>query len=101
MLDEQLKCDINSRDYLLKIGTDHPKIKKIIDLQLPSLSSIIASYQRINRAFHGHKEAGDNRWLNGSIFYNNSILRRTRPNLPKGKSGSSKEVLKQSQFGLK
>ena len=61
MLDEQLNCDINSRDYLLKIGADHPKIKKITDLQLPSLSSIIASYQRINRAFHGCKEVGDNR----------------------------------------
>ena len=99
MLDENLNCDINSRDYLLKMGAEHPKIKKIIDVQLPSLSSFIASYQRTNRAFYGCKEAGDNRWLNGSIFYNQTILRRTGPNIKKTRS--SKEMLKPAQFGLK
>ena len=38
MLDEQLKCDIKSRDKLLKLGAEHPRINKIIDSELPCLS---------------------------------------------------------------
>ena len=79
MLDERLNCNIETRDNLLKLGAEHPKITKIIDLKLPGISSFIASYQRTNRAFHGCKEAGDNRWLNGPVFYNSTILRNTGP----------------------
>ena len=45
MLDEQLNCDINSRDKLLKLGTEHPRINKRIDSEFPSLSSFFKSYK--------------------------------------------------------
>ena len=51
VLDEQLKCDINSRDKLLKIGAEHPSINKIIDLKLPCLSSFFEAYKRVNNIF--------------------------------------------------
>ncbi len=35
MLDKHLNCNIETRDYLLKLGAEHPKITKIIDLKLP------------------------------------------------------------------
>ena len=79
MLDEQLKCDIKSRDKLLKLGAEHPKINKIIDLELPCLSGFFKSYKKLNKTFYGNKEADDNRWSNGSIFYNPSILKQRGP----------------------
>ena len=75
MLDEQLKCDINSRDKLLKLGAEHPSINKIINLKLPCLSSFFEAYNRVNNIFCGDKNAYDNRWSNGSICYSPSILR--------------------------
>ena len=48
MLDEQLNCDINSRDKLLKLGAEHPRINKIIDSELPSLSSFFRSFKKLN-----------------------------------------------------
>ena len=79
MLDEQLNCNTKTRDNLLQLGAEHPKLNKIVGLQLPGISGFIASYQRTNRAFHRCKEAGDNRWLNGPVFYNSIILRNTGP----------------------
>ena len=79
ILDEQLNCNTKNRENLLKLGAEHPKLNKIIGLQLPGVSGFIASYQRTNRAFYGCKEAGDNRWLNSPIFYNQTILRNTGP----------------------
>ena len=90
MLDEHLKFDIHSRDKLLKLGAEHPNINKIIDLELPCLSSFFKAYKRLNKTFFGNKDADGNRWSNGSIFYNPSILRMR--GLSK-KGHSPKEIL--------
>ena len=98
LLDEHLKCDINSRDKLLRMGVEHPKINRIISLELPSLSGFFKSFKILNRTFNGNKEADNNRWINSSIFYNPTILRRKGPS----KKGSSPmEMLIPNHFGLK
>ena len=98
MLDEQLNCEINSRDKLLKMGAEHPKVNKIINSELPSLSSFFKSYKKLNKIFYGNKEADDNRWSSGSIFYNPSILRKKGPSK---KCSSPKEILVPNHYGLK
>ena len=49
LLDEQLKCDIDSSDKLLKIGSEHPRVNKIIDLELPCISDFLKSYKKLTR----------------------------------------------------
>ena len=48
--------------------------------------------------FYGNKEADDNRWSNGSIFYNPSIIKQ-RGTSKKGHS--LKEIMVPNHFGLK
>ena len=48
--------------------------------------------------FYGTKEAGDNRWLNSSIFYNPTILKKKGPSK---KDLSEMEMLKPNHIGLK
>ena len=98
LLDEQLKCDTNSRDKLLKMGAEHPRVNKIISSELPSLSGFFKSFKRLNKVFNGDKEAEDNRWISSSIFYNPTILRRKGPSK---KCSSPMEMLIPNHFGLK
>ena len=98
LLDEHLNCNINTREFILNIGAEHPKINKIIELKLPSLSSFLMSYKKIIVAFNGIKEARDNRWINSSIFYNPTIQRRRGPSK---KAKSPMETLKLMDIGLK
>ena len=53
LLDEQLSCDINSRDKLLNLGAEHPRINKIVNLKLPILSSFLEAYKKLNCVFMG------------------------------------------------
>ena len=46
LLDEQLKCDIDSRDKLLKMGPEHPRVNKIIDSELPCISDFFKSLKK-------------------------------------------------------
>ena len=98
MLDEQLNCEINSRDKLLKMGAEHPRVNKIINSELPSLSGFFNSYKKLNKFVYGDKEAEDNRWSSGSIFYNLSILKKTGS---LKKNHNSKEMLIPNHYGLK
>ena len=98
MLDEQLNCDINSRDKLLKMGAEHPRVNSIIDSELPSLSVFFKSFKILNQVFNGDKEVEDNWWISSSIFYNPTILRRKGPSK---KCSSPLEMLIPNNFGLK
>ena len=80
------------------MGSEHPRINKIIDLELPCVSDFFKSYRELNRVFYGEKEVEDNRLINGSILYNPTILRRKGPSK---KCSSHKEMLIPNHFGLK
>ena len=98
MLDELLNCDINSRDKLLKMGAEHPRVNKIISSELTSLSGFLKSFKILNKVYNGDKEAKDNRWISSSIFYNPIIQRRKGPSK---KCSSPMQMLIPNHFGLK
>ena len=47
LLDEQLKYDIYSRYKLLKMGSEHPRVNKIIDLELPCISDFLNPLEKL------------------------------------------------------
>ena len=70
----------------------------MIILELPGTSLHIRAHKSMNKTFYQHKDRDDNRWTNGTFFYNSTILR----GLYKGKPfKQSKELLTPAQFDLK
>ena len=52
LLDEQLGLNIGNLTNFLNLASEHPKINKIINLDLPGLSQFFKAYEFMNNAFH-------------------------------------------------
>ena len=86
MLDENLNLNIKNRAILLTLGSENPKVNKVIHLELPGLSRFFISFKRIIESFYWNKSAEDNRWINFPIFYN--------PNFQRKEFGEKAKILK-------
>ena len=64
LINKILNLNTETRFTITNLGSEHPKINKIIDLNLLGISLFFKAFQTLNNAFHRHKERDDNRWSN-------------------------------------
>ena len=81
LVDKYLGLDITNRTLLLERGSEHPKLKAIIEENLPCLSTIFESYKIVQKEFQENREGDDGRWENSPVFFNPIITRNVFPNL--------------------